>query len=261
MIKWDYHLHTHFCDGKNTPEEMIESAINMGLTTIGFSGHSYTDFDGSFCMSLENSELYYEKITALKEKYKNKIKVLCGIELDYFSDQPTDRYDYVIGSVHYVEKDGICYSVDDTKQILLDAVAEHFGGDIYAYCESYFNKVETVIEKTKADIIGHLDLISKFNENGSCFDGNHPRYVAAWKKAVDRLLPYGKPFEINLGAISRGYRKAPYPSEDMIKYIASKGGKFILSSDSHSADCICFEFEKWYKWASDLGAEFVDLTV
>ena len=261
MIKWDYHIHTRYCDGNSSPIEMIESAIKIGLTTIGFSGHSYTDFDGSFCMSLENTELYYEEISALKEKYKDKIRILCGIEQDLFSNLPTDRYDYVIGSSHYAEKEGICYSVDHTKQILLDDVKAQFDGDIYAYCESYFDTVSKIIERTKPDIIGHFDLVSKFNEKDCIFDSKHPRYLAAWQNAADKLIPFGKPFEINLGAISRGYRSAPYPSEDMIKYIASRGGKFIMSSDSHSADNICFEFEKWYKWATDLGAEFVDLTV
>ncbi len=261
MIKWDYHIHTHYCDGKNSPEEIVQSAINMGLTAIGFSGHGYTDFDGSFCMSLENSKLYYEEITALKEKHKDKIKVLCGVEQDYFGGNPITDFDYVIGSVHYVKKDGIYFDVDRSRDYLEKVVNEYFDGDIFSFCEGYFDLVSKVVEATSADIIGHFDLVSKFNEDDCIFDSNHPRYVDAWQKAVDRLLPYGKPFEINTGAISRGYRNTPYPSKDMITYIANKGGKFVLNSDSHSADNICFEFEKWYKWATDLGAEFVDLTV
>ncbi len=261
MIKWDYHIHSHYCDGKNSPLEMIESAINMGLTAIGFSGHSYTDFDGSFCMSLENSELYYEEITALKKQHKDKIKILCGVEQDYFGGKPITDFDYVIGSVHYVKKDGIYFDVDRSRDYLEKVVNEYFDGDIFSFCEGYFDLVSKVVEATSADIIGHFDLVSKFNEGDCIFDSNHPRYVDAWQKAVDRLLPYGKPFEINTGAISRGYRNTPYPSKDMITYIANKGGKFVLNSDSHSADNICFEFEKWYKWATDLGAEFVDLTV
>ena len=261
MIKCDYHIHTHYCDGKSSPLEMIVSAINMGLTTIGFSGHSYTDFDGSFCMSLENTKQYFDEVSALKEKHKDKIKILCGIEQDYFSNQPTNKFDYVIGSVHYVKKDGVYFDVDRSREYLEKVVSEHFDGDMLSFCEEYFDLVSKVVEATNADIIGHFDLVSKFNEGDCLFDSGNSRYVAAWQKAVDRLLPFGKPFEINVGAISRGYRKAPYPSKDMITYIASKGGRFVLNSDSHSADNICFEFEKWYKWATDLGAEFVDLTV
>ena len=55
----------------------------------------------------------------------------------------------------------------------------------------------------------------------------------------------GVPFEINTGAISRGYQDNPYPSETVIKMIKERGGKFILNSDSHSVDTIAFEFDKW----------------
>ena len=50
-------------------------------------------------------------------------------------------------------------------------------------------------------------------------------------------------FEINTGAMSRGYRSEPYPSAEMIEYISSRGGQFILSSDSHSRENLCFGFE------------------
>ena len=98
-------------------------------------------------------------------------------------------------------------------------------------------------DKTACHIIGHLDLMTKFNEGGKLFDENHPRYVAAWKKAVDALLPKNIPFEINMGALARGYRSAPYPAAPIIQYIKEKGGKLILSGDAHSADALCYRFE------------------
>ena len=45
MIFSDLHAHTNFCDGKNSPEEMVKSAIEKGLKKIGLVVHSYTDFD------------------------------------------------------------------------------------------------------------------------------------------------------------------------------------------------------------------------
>ncbi len=126
-------------------------------------------------------------------------------------------------------------------------------------CEKYFDIVSRVYEKTHCDIIGHFDLITKYNERERIIDTENPRYIAAWKKAVDALIPAGVPFEINLGAIFRGMRTTPYPSVEQIKYIASRGGKFILTSDSHSADTVALDFPKWKAWAEALGAEFVEL--
>ena len=125
-------------------------------------------------------------------------------------------------------------------------------------CEKYFDIVAKVYEKTKCDIIGHFDLITKYNEREKIIDTENPRYIAAWKKAVDALILANVPFEINLGAIFRGMRTTPYPSGEQIRYIASRGGKFILTSDSHSADTVALDFPKWKEWAKELGAEFVE---
>lgn len=244
MILCDLHVHTNYSDGKNSPEEVVKSAIEKGMTCLGFSDHSYTFFDEVYCMTKADTENYYDEISALKEKYKDKIKILCGIEQDIFATEPTDRYDYVIGSVHYIKIEDEYVPVDETPQKLTDAADKYFGGDIYKLTEIYFDTVAQVIEKTDADIIGHFDLISKFNEGGKMFDESDCRYVSVWKNAVDRLIPSGKPFEINTGAISRGYRTDPYPSREMAEYIRDKGGKFILSSDSHSADTLCFVFDR-----------------
>lgn len=240
----DFHVHTSFSDGANTPDEMVRAAIAMGLTELGFSDHAYTGFDRSCCIPEERIEEYKRTISALKEKYRGQIRILCGIEQDYYSETDTAGYDYVIGSVHYV-KAGDCFlSVDDTPQIQQSAVETWFGGDYYAFAERYFELVGDVAEKTHADIIGHFDLISKFIEQEPLFDEHHPRYVRAWQQAADRLIPYGKPFEINTGAISRGYRTVPYPNPDMIDYIRQRGGTFLLSSDSHRADTLCYDFSR-----------------
>ena len=135
--------------------------------------------------------------------------------------------------------------VDNTPDIQREAVEKHFGGDWYAYAEAYFETVSDVVNKTKCQIIGHFDLISKFNEKEHLFDERHPRYVAAWRSALDKLLPYGVPFEINTGAITRGWRTTPYPSADMLDYIINHGGKIILSSDSHSDKTLCYGFEPY----------------
>ena len=36
--KRNYHTHTDFCDGQNTPEEMAEAAAKKGFIALGFSG-------------------------------------------------------------------------------------------------------------------------------------------------------------------------------------------------------------------------------
>lgn len=245
----DFHTHTTFSDGKNTPEEMILSAIEKGMPAIGFSDHAYTYFDESYCMKKNQIDTYRDEIAALKAKYANQIAVFCGIEQDYYSLEETASYDYVIGSAHYLRLFGEHVPVDEKPELLAEAADDFFGGDIYALIERYFALVGDMINQTDADIIGHFDLISKFNENGKLFDPEHPKYREAWQHAADGLIQAQRIFEINTGAMSRGYRTAPYPSDEMIRYIAERGGRFIFSGDAHSIETIGYHFkdlsEKW----------------
>jgi histidinol-phosphatase (PHP family) len=117
-----------------------------------------------------------------------------------------------------------------------------------------------VIRKTGADIIGHFDLVTKFIEVGAPIDTAHPRYIRAWKSAADALIRTGKPFEINTGAISRGYRNAPYPASDILHYIAKNGGRAILSSDTHAKENFAFRFDEAAALARETGIHLCTLS-
>lgn len=249
MIIQDLHVHTTYCDGKNSVEEMILSAIDKGIKTLGFSGHSYTEFDTSYCMSMEQTEEYVKEVRALGEKYKQYIRVLCGIELDVFSNIDVTQFDYVIGSAHYVKCNNEYVSVDTSAQLLKDAADKYFDGDMCLLACKYYETVSLLAEK-KIDIIGHFDLVTKFNEDSAHFNESDPRYTAAADTALRTLIKIGKPFEINTGVIARGYRSAPYPSPTLLDKITSLGGSVVLNSDSHNAAMLGFEFEKWRDWAN-----------
>lgn len=253
MILEDFHVHTTYCDGKDTPETVVLSAISKGLSSLGFSGHSHTPHDKSYCMSLDKTRDYRAEILSLREKYADKIKIYCGLEQDYYSDTDLTPFDYAIGSSHYIKADGQYIPVDEKPQILLDAANVHFHGDIYSLIENYYHQEADIIAKTGADIIGHFDLITKFNESGKLFDENAPRYITAATDALDELLKTGVPFEINTGAISRGYRTSPYPSNFLLKRIAEKGGCVVLSSDSHTAKTLCAKFQECENYCISIG--------
>ncbi len=253
----DLHVHTTFCDGKNSPEAMVCAAFEQGLWRIGFSAHSHTFFDESYCLKKERYEEYRAEIARLKDAYQGKIQILCGVEQDRYSTAPTEGFDYVIGSVHYMKVKDIYLPVDESVQAFYDTCRTHFKGDFYAMAECYYEAVADVVSATKCDFIGHFDLITKFNEGGVFFEEDHPRYVAAWQSALDTLLATGVPFEINTGAISRRYRKSPYPAPPILQRIAQKGGKVLLSGDSHSAASLCCAFDQCEKLVSELGLTVV----
>ena len=259
MILADFHVHSCFCDGHDKPEDVVLKAISLGMKKLGFSGHSYTPFDEEPCMSVIDTEKYKLEIARLKREYKSKIQIFCGVEQDYYSEMSTGDYDFVIGSVHYVNVNGIYHHVDSSPEKLA-ALIHDCNDDAYSMTEKYFALVSDVINKTGADIIGHFDLVTKFNEDNKFFDESNSRYIQAWRSAADKLIMTGKPFEINTGAISRGYKTAPYPSREILKYLAANNGKVILSSDSHSKENLMYKFPECEELAESLGLKIIELS-
>ena len=252
-MRQDLHTHTTFCDGANTPEEMVQAALAQGLDCLGFSGHSHTPLDESYCMSPKGTQDYRREISRLKGLYRDRLTILCGIEQDLSADLPAVDYDYVIGSAHYLHPQGNWFPVDESREILVQAADRFYCGDIYALAEDYFRTVAQVDQVTHCDIVGHFDLIRKFNGDGALFDEHHPRYTAARDRAIQALCSRGALFEINTGAISRGYLDLPYPHPELWPAIAAQGGRFVLSSDSHRSDTLCFQFHRWTQELQRMG--------
>ncbi len=240
----NYHTHSSFCDGADAPEEIVREAIRLGCPELGFSGHSHIPFDDC-CMSVEGTEAYKAEVRRLREKYADRIRIWLGVEQDIFGDLPTDDYDYVIGSVHFVYREGRYLSVDESRESFLDHVARFYGGDIIAFAEDYYALVAEVYERTRCRIVGHFDLITKYNEDDCLFDTADPRYRAAALRALDALADKPVLFEINTGAISRGYRRTPYPAPWIREELRSRGAGLILSSDCHRREDLLCELENY----------------
>lgn len=255
----DFHVHSTFSDGKCDPETMILAALEKGLTRIGFSEHSYTDFDLASCVQADALDTYLATIHALREKYAGRIRVYCGIEEDLYSGMPNRNYDYVIGSTHYIHGNGRYYCTDFHIEDLTACATELFDGDYYALCEAFYRLSSQIVERTGCDVIGHFDLITKLNRRYRLFDTTHPRYRAAWKQAADILLKTGRPFEINTGGVARGHCDEPYPSGEILAYLHENGASFLLSSDSHDPANLAYDFAGQYRRAARLGLRLVSL--
>ena len=253
-----FHTHTCFCDGKNTPREMVEQAVALGCPSIGFTGHSWTPFDPGYCMDALRERQYQQQVLELKQEYSDRISVHLGLEQDYFSPPPQKNYEYLIGSVHYVKKNGKFLSIDDTPELLRKGIEELYGGDPYSLCEDYFALAAQVPDKTHCQIVGHFDLITKFNAHGEFFDEKNPRYRKVALSALDRLLAQGALLEINTGAVARGYRKEPYPAPWLLQEMGRQGAEAVITSDAHQAQNLLFGMEQAAESALKCGIRVID---
>ncbi len=243
MIKRDLHIHSNYCDGRDCLEDIVIEAIGKNFETIGFSSHAPMPFDNDYAMKQEDVLRYVEEVSSLKKKYSGKIEILCGTELDYYCEIDTSLFDYTIGSVHTIYKNGIWLEVDLQKENFLSDIKKYYNNDVYSYIEDYYKLVGDIKNKFNPDIIGHLDLITKFNENNDIFFEDE-KYLDIAYNAIDKLTETPAVFEINTGAISRGYRTEPYPSIHLLKRIIERSGKIVINSDSHSKEKIGYYFEE-----------------
>ncbi|MBO5416430.1 MAG: histidinol-phosphatase [Clostridia bacterium] len=252
MPRCNLHTHTKLCDGANTAEEMVLGAIDVGCEALGFSGHSPLEGE-DWCMSEADMAVYISEVLRLREKYRDRIEIYLGLEYDTYSSCDTSPFDYIIGSLHYVKKNGVMIPVDLDADLLESEIEKHYGGDFYAFARDYYEGVSSVYERTGCDIVGHFDLLAKFNGGGRFFDERSPKYREYALDALNALLSEDLIFEINTGAISRGYRREPYPADFILRHIAERGGRVMLNSDSHAADTLFCYFSEAVEYARECG--------
>ena len=242
MIRADFHTPPCYDHARGTPAEMAAEALRTGMTALGMGGHARMEFFCDYAMTPEGERRFFAEMQALKAQYAGRLDLFCGVELDYYSLPADLPYDYRIGSVHYIKSEGHVISVDSDPEELVEDVRRCGGGDFKRLYQIYYETVADILNKTGADIVGHIDLISKFNEDGRLFSMEDPAYRRAALDAVDALLAKDPLFEINSGAISRGCRTTPYPLPWILKEIHDRGGRILLSSDAHEVGTMLFRF-------------------
>lgn len=261
MIKYsNFHTHSLYCDGKDLLEEIVLQAISLGCRQLGFSSHAPIPIENDWCMTTERETEYKNEILRLKDKYAGKIELLLGIETDYYSEIDLSDYDYVIRSVHYILKDGDYLSIDESEACQKRIVERYYNSDFMEYIRDYYALVGQSLKSARCDIIGHFDLITKFNEGNKLFDTSADKYRKIVFNALDSIFESTRDnvvFEYNTGAISRGYRTGGYPESFILDYLADKySGRysFVINSDAHSMKNLLFGFEDAERVLLDHGA-------
>ena len=237
------HTHTKYCDGKDTPEEMIAFALAKGFDSLGFSGHSYMFYSPGHSMSLEGTEQYKSEIRQLQRKYAGQIDLFLGLEFDLYSVVDLTGYDYLIGAAHYLKIGDSYVGFDRGADEVKKVIDNYFGGDGLAFAKAYYRMLADLPRYGSFDILAHFDLITKNSEKAYLFDMNSKAYLDAAFEAIDALTGKIPLFEVNTGAISRLYRTTPYPSIPILKEFKRKGWGVVISSDCHDGQYLDCAFE------------------
>jgi len=239
----NYHTHSRFCDGKGEPEEYVLYALAKGFTHLGFSGHAPLPFTTDWTMKEEDFPAYKAAVVELKERYRDRIEILLGLEVDYIPDlalpesvsRRGDGLEYTLGSVHYLGrlKDGRRWTVDSPQAEFEKGLEETFAGDVRKAVERYYAIEEAMLVSVSPDIIAHFDLIKKNNRNGSFFCESEAWYREAVSRCLEAVRSSGAILEVNTGGIARDTSGALYPSAWILRECLEKDIPILISSDAH----------------------------
>ncbi|MFD2670634.1 histidinol-phosphatase [Marinicrinis sediminis] len=241
-MKFDLHTHHDRCGhAEGSIRHYVEAAMKEGLSVIGISDHSpyfAKKEDQAFphiAMAKSAFTPYIQEVLALKQEYADRIEVLLGLESDYFPDvldayQAAYRqvpFDYVIGSVHYVNGISI-FNRNRWKKL-----SEAQKVDVK---EQYYDLIEQSARSGMFDILGHIDAMKGFYPEFSDIETNRIEttlQVIAENDVVIEINTSGKTKDVG------GW----YPSDDILEKALYYGVKVTFGSDAHVPSRVGDEFE------------------
>lgn len=235
------HTHTYYCDGKDAPEELVKEAIRLGLNAIGFSAHS-ASYYSNYPLPKNGTENYIKEVNRLKGVYGDQIDIFLGFEYDMYCGIDTSPFDYVLGAMHYLYMNGTFIPFDRDIANMELQINTHFGGDGMAFAKRYYRELADMPRHIKADAVAHFDSITKLCEKKRFFDYECREYLDAAFEAIHALVDKIPVFEVNTGAMSRGYRTAPYPTAPILREMKRAGAHLILTSDCHDLRTLTYAF-------------------
>lgn len=257
-FKQNLHTHTTFCDGKHTPEQMLQYAIAEGFDSLGFSAHSYMSYSDALKVTLASTAEYKKEINRLKGLYADRIKVYLGMEFDVFSSDDLTGLDYCIGGVHTIRShDGSLRDFDGRLPAFERAIECAAGGDGMEFARRYYDAVCELPERGRFDIVAHFDLVTKHRERVKLFDDESEEYRDMARRAVRRIAPHIPYFEVNVGAVSRGYRSSPYPAPFIMREMLDLGMGAVIGSDCHDGELLDRNFEDGVRHLKSVGCDTI----
>jgi len=243
LIKYNYHTHTHFCDGSAAPEEYVLAAIKLGMNSLGFSGHAPVPFENNFAIkNIDSLKAYTKEINELKLKYKGRLDIYLGLEADFIPGTTLDfknfiqdfGLDYIIGSVHLVktEENRLWFIDGPRREIWQEGLSNYFHNDIKTAVTAYYRQLNEMIDTQKPDIIGHLDKI-KMHNHEEYFSEEEDWYLKCVMETLEVARDRGSIIEINTRGVYKKRSASFFPGGRIIREMKKMNIPVCLNADAH----------------------------
>lgn len=243
-----YHNHTRWSDGAADLQGQIEGGLRAGLDELGISDHYVVYPDGrkmDWSLPLDWLDGYVEELRKAAAELET-MKLRLGIEADYLPETIEDLagrlsrhpFDYVIGSVHFV--DGFALDADRRPW---DELNED---QINAKWRLYWVRIREMAETGVFDFAAHLDLPKKF--------GHRPTedFSELEHAALDAIAASNMAIEINTAGWSLSASEA-YPSLRLLKEARRRSIPLLINADGHSPAHLTRNFGRAKALAAEAG--------
>ena len=247
LPKVDYHMHTPLCGhAVGEPEEYVEQAMRVGLSEIGFSDHAplVTHEDARYTMNASQLGLYHKMIEKVQKKYAS-FTIKLGLEADFVPGFENKTrailegypYDFVIGSIHFID----AWAFDDP-----DEQVKWKDKDPNRVYRDYYKLLRLSAASGLFDIMGHVDLVKKFGHRATeDLNAEIEETAKVFKKS-------GVAIEINTSGLRKPVKEI-YPSLGVLKIYRRAGVPMTFSSDSHDPRDVGRDYDKAYLLAKEAG--------
>ncbi len=246
----DYHIHTTLCKhAEGAMEEYVEHAIRIGLEEMGFSDHMPLMPEPQFCMDYSDLPGYRERVRELRERYRGRIEIRLGCEMDMVAGREDEirgiigqsGFDYVIGSLHYL--DGWPFDQEQYKDVFEK-------GDLRAIYDLFFDSIIRAARTGLYDIAGHIDNIKRM---GYRLSGDMTAY---YEKTAEVLREMNLAFEVNTSGFDTAAAEQ-YPSLEFLRILNRYGVPATVGSDSHHPGQVGRHFDRAYRILREAGYDRV----
>ncbi len=238
----NFHTHSCFCDGKESPEEYVRSAVALGFESLGFSAHAPLPFENAWSLTADKAMAYITEIERLKQEYADKLRILTGMEVDFIPAVSTQfrelkqqyRLDYLIGAVHLVQPSHTTdmWFIDGHYSKYDAGLKEIYKMDIRRGVSDYFHQLWEMLATQEFDVLAHADKI-KMNNRGLYFSTADDWYLDFIRESAGLIATNGCIVEVNTRGIYKKRCPEFYPSLTMLRALREKNVPVTISTDAH----------------------------
>lgn len=261
MITIDLHTHTKYSHGANSPAEMYASALDKGLTLLGFSEHSPRPLGFDYLHEYREQLTrhlpdYAREVLALKaaprEGGHGPCRVLFGMEMDWLDGQEDYTraactaydFDYLLGSVHFLGRWGFDDGVEPWKSASQEECESRY--------TAYFTAWEAMIRSGLFNIAAHPDLIKIFSVEQFHIWLAKAESTAQIRRCLTALRDAGMAMEISSAGLRKACREI-YPAPPIMALAAELGLPVSFASDAHGVDDVAHGFARLASYAKAFG--------